>query len=369
MPRNNFAKLLLIVVLTFSAQLASAFTLTVYQVGKCRPVRKFPAYNSISAALAANPAPDAVEVCPGTYYEQIEITRPVILVGVGSGNSDQVIIAPPAGGLLTNFELGGGVRVAAQILVNDVVGLVNITGITVDGAGNGADDTTFVAGILYQGSSGIVNLVTTRNQQTPGFPQGFGIWVEGGAFSQSVTIENSFIHDFDSRGIFANFASGLALTIKGNDVKGLGATNGLDRGIDLGNLNAAVAVTDNFVALTHIGVSAGGGASGATGSISGNTFDNNVTGIYAAADGVLVTSNKIFNSTSDGIFVGSNAEQIQGNSIINTPVGIEFNCLANGNVKSNTIIDAGTALDMVPLATTSNNSYSNVGTIRTGGCP
>jgi hypothetical protein len=81
-----------------------------------------------------------------------------------------------------------------------------------------------------------------------------------------------------------------------------------------------------------------------------------------------VTSNKIFNSSEEGISFRSATAAIQGNTIVDSFVGIEFSCIANGNVNGNTIIDAGTALDMVPLATSSSNSYSNVATIRTG-CP
>jgi hypothetical protein len=361
MPRNNFAKLLLVVVLTFSAQLASAFTLTVYQVGKCRPVRKFPAYNSISAALAANPAPDAVEVCPGTYYEQIEITRPVILVGISSGNAGQVIIAPPAGGLVTNTSDEYGNQIAAQIWVNNAVGPVTITDITVDGAGNGVTSFTVVAGIFYQNSPGTVNRVEARNQQNY-YTQGMGILVDGGASNPSVTIENSSFRDSDYSGIKIetnSSPSNVTAFIKGNYSKPVGYGSGIYI------RDATATITNNYISDAYSGIYTTGGA---TGSISGNTLMDSQFGIDVSTSAVPVTSNKIFNSSEEGISFRSATAAIQGNTIVDSFVGIEFSCIANGNVNGNTIIDAGTALDMVPLATSSSNSYSNVATIRTG-CP
>jgi len=355
MPRNNFAKLLLVIVLALSAQLASAFTLTAVQVGHCKfRLNKIPAYNTISDALAATPAADVVEVCPGTYYEQIEITRPVILVGIRSGDSDQVIIAPPAGGLVANTRNYLGIIIVAQVWVNNATGPVTITDITLDAANAGPNGD--VTGIFYQNSSGTVNRVTIRNQAR-------GIWLEGG--EQSVTIENSSVHDFIEQGILVEnpfYPPVFTAIIKDNDVKG---SQQYTIGVEL--FNVAAVVTNNVVTDAASGIVPLNGTNGS--SISGNTLIDNQTGInVVTADGVSVTSNKIFNSTGQAIRLSSPVGDIGGNSIINSPIGIGFNCFANGNVKGNTIIDAGTALDMVPLATSSSNSYSNVATIRTG-CP
>ena len=107
-------------------------------------------------------------------------------------------------------------------------------------------------------------------------------------------------------------------------------------------------------------------AGGAAGSVSGNTIMGLGYGITVSADGVSVTSNKIVN-TVDGIAIGSLAARIQGNSITKAgQAGIEFNCLADPNVLSNTITDVATGIDHVPGAVTSINTYFNVGTIKSG---
>jgi hypothetical protein len=67
-------------------------------------------------------------------------------------------------------------------------------------------------------------------------------------------------------------------------------------------------------------------------SISGNTVVNG--GIFAGADGVSVTSNKIFRS-GFGILLGTSVAAIQGNTIVNSTIAIDLGCIANPNVHSN----------------------------------
>lgn len=88
----------------------------------------------------------------------------------------------------------------------------------------------------------------------------------------------------------------------------------------------------------------------------------------ASADGVSITSNKVFNSTY-GIYLLSSVAPINGNTVTDTNIGIEFACTANNNVKSNTIVDASTGVDQVPTGVTTTNTYFNVGTIQSNTCP
>jgi len=75
MSRINFVRLFSVFALTFGASALSASTIT-YAVGNCRP--NLASFSTISAALSAIPSPNVVEVCPGTYNEQVQITHPVI---------------------------------------------------------------------------------------------------------------------------------------------------------------------------------------------------------------------------------------------------------------------------------------------------
>jgi len=197
MGRVSRVKLYLLIILVLTAH---GLWATTYVVGTCKP--RLRSFSNISAALAATPAPDVVQVCPGTYPEQVEITQPVTLAGIASGNSEQAIITLPSSGLVTT-TLGSGIQFAAQLWVNNATGPVTVQDITVDG--DGITLPGFYAGIFYQNSSGTINRVTTRNQSAG---NGQGISVEGGASSPSVTVENSSVHNFDHTGIYADSFGG-----------------------------------------------------------------------------------------------------------------------------------------------------------------
>jgi hypothetical protein len=341
-----------------------AATSTTYAVGNCKPQLR--SFVHIQDALNATPPPTVVQVCPGTHNEQVTITQAVTLEGISSGDSDQAVIAPPTGGLTANAMDDFGDSLAVQLWVDNASGPVNISNLTVDGTGNGvATCAPFIVGVFYQNASGTVNQLTSRNQKGNGC--GEGVRFEGGTSNPSVTIENSSIHDFDNTGILTETNSGpseLTATIKANVVTNPNTSFNFGISIEGG---ATSTVTGNFVA----GVSVGLASFGGSGSISGNTvMAANNTGIWAATDGVLVMSNKIFD-TPYGISLFTSVATIQGNNIANAFVGIEFkptSCYADPNVHSNTITDVGIGIDQVPTSVTSTNTYYNVGTIKTGGC-
>jgi len=359
MSHVRIVRLFSVLVLAFWASTVFASAIT-YAVGTCRPGLR--SFHAISRALAATPPADFVEVCPGTYRDQLQITHPVTLEGVSNGTSAQAIIAPPAGGLVINAMDDAGNPVAAQLWVNNASGPVNIIDLAVDGSGNGVLIGQTIVGIFYQNSSGTVNRVATRNQS--GTVGGVGIWVEGGSSNPLVTIENSSVHDYDFEGleVETNFAAPkLTAVIKGNDVT---TSVPFTTGILIGG--GAVTVTSNLIVNAgSIGIFA---TAGSAGLISANTVVNAPdAGIIAGADGISVTSNNIFGSAT-GIEFFMSVPTIQGNTITNSRVGIDFVCNADPNVHSNIINDVGTALKLVPSAIATSNKYFNVGTIRTGGC-
>lgn len=349
-------RLFSVIVLALGAQAALASTTNV--AGSCKPT--LPSYNSISAALAATPPYGTVLVCPQTFNEQVEITQPVTLQGTSSGDSDQPVLAPPAGGLTQTATNSFGSTVFYQLWVNNVSGPVNISNITVDGTGNGVSCSAVnFSGIFYQNSPGSVSRVTTRNQKGSGC--GVGINVEGGSSNPPVTIENSSIHDFDNTGISTATNSGssaLTATIKGNEVNAAGALIGVY--LLQGSTNT---MTGNFISGGSAGIWSNAGA---TGSISNNTLMNDTNaGIYVAGDGLSVTANKIMFSTY-GIYLSSALATISGNSISSTSAGIDFACLANPNVHSNVINEAEIGVYGLPSGVSTPNTYANVGTIKTG---
>jgi hypothetical protein len=349
--------LLVLVGLSFAAQSALATTIA---VGTCRPA--LPHYATISAAVAIAPAGATVLVCPGTYSEQVVISTPLTLEGISAGNADRPVISASSG-LSANVTNILGAAVAAQVLVE--AGPVNLSSITVDGAGNGlAGSGTHPAGIFYaSGSSGIVNGVTVRNEIAAS--DGAGIWIENGSpTSEAVTVENCSVHDFDSYGIIAiSILSppSLTATIKGNRVTDLLGIFGI-------NIYAAGSVTGNVLtgpgSSLPLSLGITGNSTGST--VSGNTITNWIYGMTNFGDESFV-SNAVTDSAV-GFGVGASPVVVQKNNFANDSfAGVDFFCFT-GTVSSNTITDTPTALNDVPLSfTLMPNTYQNVDAIRSAG--
>jgi hypothetical protein len=368
---SRIKSLLFLLGVAAQVPLASGANIT-HVVGNCKG---FPGLPTISAALTTTPPPTVVEVCPGTYPEQIQITTPVTLEGITANNSTQAIITVPPGGLVVNTTDGFGDSLAVQIWVDNVNGKVDLTNLKVDGTGNGISGSNWAVGVLYQNSSGTMNHLTTQNQNLTTAATGVGVWLDGGSINPSVTLENSNIQAFDDTGVLAtgSSTSEISATVKGNYITGNPA--GSVYGIRFGQ-GVSASVTDNLItgfgASLWIGIFADFG-SGEEGSISNNTLDSPSFGILAYADGVSVSSNRIYNA-STSIDVASSVAPVTNNvismygGISSDAVGIDFECLAGNNVHSNTITGGFYGLYKVPTATVTTNIYNNVATIRSGGC-
>jgi hypothetical protein len=338
-------------------------------VGTCKP--SLPSYTSISEAVSSVPPGSTVEVCPGNYAEQVIIAQPLTLKGITSGNAGQAGITVPSGGLTTTPGLLG--TLAPQVHVT--AGPVNITNIILDGSSGSNSCSSLLVGIYYgSGSSGTVSESTVRNEINSGC--GVGIWAENGpGTNESVVIENSSIHDMDDIAIvaFSNQPSPtLTATIKGNYIQ-TGGGEGVFFGFP-GTI--AGSVTGNFI-------TSNGGCGSVCGAgfetigindiapsttISSNTVTGYQVGINATGAGINVTSNKIWNSSTDGILLGASGMTVQSNTITKSFIGIEFNCQASNTVARNTVIESAIGLDRVPSGFLGANSLETVFTISTGGC-
>jgi hypothetical protein len=340
MHRFNFALLALLLILVAQPLVAAT-----YYVGSC----KAGAYSTISAAVAAVPSGSTIDVCPGTYPEQVVISQPLTLQGIVSNNSSQAVITVPSGGLTTTPSIFWG-TVAAQVQV--MAGPVNITNITVDGAGPCPGSGV---GIYYaSGSSGTMNGVEARNVVCPAAT---GLMAENGAgVNQTVKIENSNIHDNRYAGIFTctdQLPSTLTVSISGNSVAG--GKFGI-----VSFCNTAGTVAGNFVSGAQVGIES------TSATVSGNTISAGIQGIkvWGAAS---ITSNHISHSPT-GIILFDNNATIKTNAITNSNIGIEFSCFT-GTITGNTINGAATGFDQVPVAFNGVNKFYNVSTVRVaGGC-
>lgn len=351
---------------------------TTYYVGSCHGG----AYGTISAAIAAVPAGSTIDVCPGTYPEQVVIDKELTLHGLNNSNSSQAIITIPATGLVETSSIFFG-SVAAQVEVT--TGPVTITNITVDGTAGSNCPSSYYVGILYAGgSSGTVGAVETRNQNCNS--SGYGVGAENGAgVAKKVTIQNSNIHDSSQAEIVTwndQSASTLTASIENNYVASgtpysvpLVLVGNTVAGTISGNTISATSyqtAIETFSPLTTISANTilGGGTgvdAFARATISGNTFINASTAI-GVNHAATITSNRIFNSTGYAIAFAHNGVTVENNTIVHsTPAGIDFECFT-GTVTGNIIDGAPIGIDFVPGAFTGSNTFQNVAEVRNGGC-
>jgi hypothetical protein len=320
-----------------------------YYVGSC----KSGAYSTIQSAVSSVPAGSTVEVCPGTYAEQVVIDKVLTLEAIPNSNGTTVI--SDAGVTLTTTTSLSIGPVAPQVWVT--AGPVNITGL-------GITQTTTPppteVGIFYaSGSSG-----TVKGTEIDGDSNYVGIVAENGAGTlQSVTIENNYLNGQMS-GVFVDSnqeTPSLTAAVENNYFSIIGGGTALES-LD----NAKGSMSDNFIAFTTAGEGMGVWAGAEHVSISGNWIYNCSIGINSEAS-AAITANRILSCIS-GVVIGSSDSTIKTNSITNSSGAIEFDCTTGNTVTGNIINDTATGLDRVPAGFTGSNTFYNVGAVSTGGC-
>lgn len=351
-----------VLLVTLSATAASAAEIKVDDNGAECPTAVF---TTIQAAVnAANPG-DTIRVCPGTYPEQVEIRKPLIVRG-----DNLVVVTSPGGGVVPNTSSTfSGFPTAAIILVENTE-RVTIENITVDGANNGiAGCTPDLIGIYYRNASGTVNFAAVKNIKLAagleGCQSGQAISVQtSSGLSSVLTVQNSSIHDYQKTGILAN-EPGTILTARSNSVMGIGPTDDIaQNGIQVafgatGNVEAnnvinhiyslcTDATTNCFASAGIIVASDRSDPDAVTKNlrIQNNVVGKNQVGIFIEdGDRNQVTSNRVFdNDVYDGIYVGGNNNTLKTNSVFNSDRAAIFVVGNSNSVKSNTINEAPTGI-------------------------
>lgn len=255
------------------------------------------AYPTISAGVDAVSPGGLVAVCPGTYTEDVVVTKPVRLIGLGA------TVQPDASDSSPLSDLVGGNNAFTVLAPN-----VSITGFTVQGATSD--------GILLIGDHALVQDVTARNNVVN------GINVDGS--SHSIVRRNS---------ITAN-GGGIELA---NDPEAAGISVPGSTGTASYDVIADNHVYGNPVACAiYLVDHAGGGAPGIYDNlITGNIVTDNATQGFGA--GVLLASpvpgGSVYNNTITwntisgnglpGVAVHSHlpGQNFSGNSIVDNTIG------------------------------------------------
>jgi pectin methylesterase-like acyl-CoA thioesterase len=118
-----------------------------------------------SAVDAANPG-DTIRVCPGTYVEQVVVSKSLTIRGENGA------IVMPSAVKVNGADIPSGTPVAAVILVTNA-SAVNIISLIVDGSNNGiAECSPDFKGILFQNSSGTIEHNAVRHIRLSPSPNG-----------------------------------------------------------------------------------------------------------------------------------------------------------------------------------------------------
>ena len=395
----------LILGVCFAAQTVHAAT---FVVGTCKSGTH---YTTIQAAVnaASTAGPSVVDVCPGTYNEQVTITKNrLTLAGIQAGTADFAALYPPIGGLATNGADIFGNQVATQIFVKNASGVI-IKNLTVDGTGNKVAPCVpyTMEGIYFQNSSGTITNNVVRNQYQTDFAHngpcqnGLAINVESLTSTSNVTVAHNSVRAYQKNGITATgAANGVAsdgpyVQIINNYIVGLGATamnwktpgaaeNGIQVGFGASGQILENTINDNIWALDTID-DTGDAASGIIifASPSFTVIHNNVNsaqyGIliesdtgdgYGTADHTFISDNDISGTQIfDAIDLCSSGNTAQGNNIFGSAesaIHLDDECGGTGNnntVFQNTITEgcAGVLLGTgTGNVVRTNNVYNDV---------
>jgi hypothetical protein len=282
------------------------------QVGNC--LSGVTSYGSITSAIQAVPAGSTVNVCPGTYFEQLTIVKSLTLQGVETlGPGFPQLLSPP-NGLIRNVTSPTYGSIAAQVGITGAevnVKNLNITNTTGALGCPVGTNGQFEVGVYYLQSSGTLSHVDAYGEVPGGC--GIGILAESTKSAQSVTVQNSTVFNFDLIGIAAvNFSPGtLRESVKGNYIQ--------------------TGTTPQTANSSTIGIAPGGGTSA---TITGNVIQVQAIGIKASTDtDTTVSGNTIIGST-DGIDVYNGPANVAGNQLINLSNGVNLQS-AGGKVSGN----------------------------------
>ena len=335
-------------------------------------------FTTIQTAVNAAAPGDTIQVCPGTYNEQVEIAKRLTLVGVERNGKKASVVQPSNIVVNTDFA---GIPTASIILVRDTSD-VTIRNITVDGINNGlVCDATFptMDGIFFRNASGEIESVAIKNMLSPqgcAFADAIDVFSTGEQ-AQRLTIRDSSLHDNDIGGIIC-IGPGLNLhvlrnVITGNDrsdigqagIQFIGGASGLAEGNTVMNMiDASCPEPLPIVGSCHpVSVpsrprtwklSATLSARPMWGSLQGQeavshqtesvcsrttVFDTDVfDGIFVNGENSLVKDNVITNCERAGVTLRSGIHRIQKNTINEAAIGLRVHTEINiaGNQFFNT---------------------------------
>ena len=333
-----------------------AFSATVV-VGTCMPNKV--SYDSLADAVQGVPAGSTIQVCPGSYAEQVVIDKSLTLKGIASGNGAYPVIVPPAGGLAI-IPSAFGDDFAAQVVVEGGVTVV-ITGLALDATGFSLPNCfPSIAGISVVDSSATLTNLAIKNQRETGpppCPSAAGVGVvamNDTAVAQTIKVQDSTFVNIDT-GFWSLGAANTSI-ITNNSFAGNPASIGSAILIVSGNGSVQGNTITDFtfppagLDLNNISEGIGILLETCGGTVANNHVSNSRFGIllWTISDcptaGLSITGNDVSGASVVGIEVNKPNGLVQGNDIRTSLNAIRLGGFANGNtIQNNTINDAACA--------------------------
>jgi nitrous oxidase accessory protein NosD len=354
-----------------SAASASAVTLVVGPES-CAP--GFLHFDSIQGAVnAAVPGDTTIQVCPGTYAEQVVVTQPMIILGYDDGSGQPAVITAPGTGVVPNVTMPVAGSVAAQLVLRDTWGVV-VQGLTIDGDGAacaGDVGANHVVGLallnLQSDDPSWINTYIGHNEirnqgQNHGCDRS-----SGGILSENsmAEVDADYIHHVTGDAVSMNGASGLVWnnlfwklgaggatmtglhdsTVANNTVTEAGYGADLNDCTNINVWNNTMGPWLGYGIYTH---------NGTLSWIDGNYVESTFFGIYLnGSSSDRATDNTIVTTESIGLvdIFSHGGNQIWDNVFNSAPVGIDIDeaSLAIDNIGPNVFINVVTEITSAGL--------------------
>ena len=334
-----------------SAASASAVTLVVGPES-CAP--GYPHFDTIQGAVnAAVPGDTTIQVCPGTYAEQVVINQPMIILGYDDGSGLPAVITAPASGMAPNVVMPVAGSVAAQLVLRDTWGVV-VQGLTLNGngaacaAGVGANHVAGLAmlNLLSDDPSWISTYIghnEIRNQgEGPTFTYGDP---SCGRSSAGILSENSLV-EVDAN--YVHHISGDAVALFGQT--GLAWNNTISKagfaGVAMTGLTNAT-IANNVISESQFGADLND-------CVNINVWNNTMGqylgyGIYTHNGSFSWIDSNYIESTFFGIYLnGSLSDRVTNNTIVTTEsIGlVDINSRGDNQVWDNYFNSAPIGIDV-----------------------
>ena len=202
----------------------------------------YAAYSSIQTAVNAASSGDTVEVCPGTYNEQVTVSTSNLTI---NGPGTTPVIDPTTSTPSTVSDMDSGQTIVPIIDVTPGTTGVTLNHLIVDGSGltpsfsssGCADD--FV-GVLYQAASGKLTASAVQNitlgPGLGGCQDGLAVFVQAGSSgTANVAMRRDSVSNYDKNGITCVDA-GTACTLGQDTATGAGPSSsvGAQNGVQIG---------------------------------------------------------------------------------------------------------------------------------------